>query len=336
MMYGVSIPFMHDPSAKDPLHRLYRFAELAEEAGFDFLSMGHHVFTPDYPTSAPLALLTALAARTSRIKLASVIYLLPLYHPVAVAEQVATLDLVSNGRAIFGIGIGYRAYEFEGFGVDPHHRGARTDEAMTAIRGAWTTGKFNFQGQHFKIPELPAVPAPTTKPHPPMWVGGVSKAAMTRAARLGDGWISANMQPLDEILEMADTYRTLCATAGKPPFVCISRDSWVSETRDEMMRDWYPIMVKRHLGLKKMGLITADPNGLYERLEGGDAVDPNEFIKDRLIGGTPSDCIGQIEGWRERTRAQAMLMLMNKASTFEQVCRVIKLFGREVLPALRA
>ncbi|MFY9328114.1 MAG: LLM class flavin-dependent oxidoreductase [Georgfuchsia sp.] len=326
---------MHDPDAKDPCHKTYMLCQLAEEAGFDFLSIGHHVFTPDYPTSAPFAILSAIAARTSRIRLASVIYLLPLYHPVAVAEQVATLDLISGGRVIFGIGVGYRGYEFEGFGVDPHHRGARADESMAAIRSAWTTGRFNHHGRHFQIPDLPAVPLPIQKPHPPMWVGGVSEPALGRAARLGDAWISANMQPLDDVNALSSKYRTLCAQENKPAFVCISRDSWVAATREEMIRDWYNDTVNRHLGFKRMGFVTSDPKGIYARLERGESVSPEEFIQDRAIAGTPSDCIGQIRHWRESSGCQAMLILLSKKASFEKLCSVIKMFGTDVLPAAR-
>src|SRR5439155_25721264 len=153
MKLGVSLPFLHDPAAPEPLAQLYTLAQAAEEAGFDFVSMGHHVFTPAYPTAAPLVVLAAIAARTSRIRLASVIYQLPLYHPIAVAEQVATLDLLSGGRFIFGVGVGYRDYEYAGFGIDPHHRGARADEALALLRSAWETGRFDHRGVHFTIPE---------------------------------------------------------------------------------------------------------------------------------------------------------------------------------------
>jgi len=106
MQIGVGIPVRYQPERPRPVEDTIRLAELADKAGFDFLSMGHHVFTPDYPSAAPFAMLSAIAARTERIRLASVIFLLPLHHPVAVAEQVATLDIISGGRAIFGVGVG--------------------------------------------------------------------------------------------------------------------------------------------------------------------------------------------------------------------------------------
>jgi len=335
MKFGVSIPFILDPGAKDPCHRTYKLCELAEGAGFDFLSIGHHVFTPDYPTSAPFTILSAIAARTSKIKLASIIYLLPLYHPVAVAEQVATLDVISGGRAILGVGVGYRPYEFEGFGVDLHQRGARTNEALSAIRSAWITGRFNHKGQHFQIPDLPAVPMPVQKPHIPMWIGGESGSALRRAATLGDAWISANMQPRDQLATLAETYRDLCAQENKTPFVCVSRDSWVSRSREDLLRDWYADTKQRHLGFKRMGLGVSVPDDFYARLE-RDEMSPEEFVNDRALAGTPDECVAQVKRWRDSIQCQAMLILLNKKASFEKVAAVIELFGKAVLPAARA
>lgn len=335
MQIGLSLPFMIDPGAPDPCHRVYALAQLAEEAGFDFLSIGHHVFTPGYPTSAPFVILSGIAARTSRIKLASVIYLLPLYHPVAVAEQVATLDVMSGGRVIFGVGIGYRDYEFTGFGVDPRQRGARTDEALDLIRGGWSSGTFDYEGTHFTVKDLPAVPRPVQDPFPPIWVGGVSKPALRRAAQRGDGWVSANMQPLDDIVDLIASYRSACTEAGKEPFVCISRDAWVSASREEMLAGWYGDMVERHVGFRKMGFVSSDPGGVHARLEAGEPVDPDQFIADRLIGGTPDDCIREITRWQEATGCQALLLLMNKKAGFEDLVAQIRLFGRDVLPRVR-
>lgn len=329
MQIGVSIPFRTDPG------ETIRLAEIADRMGLDFLSMGHHVFTPDYPSASPFTMLSAIASRTERIRLASIIFLLPLHHPVAVAEQVATLDMISKGRVIFGVGVGYRPYEFEGFGVDPARRGPRTSQALAAIRQAWTTGRWSFEGEDFKIPDLPAVPLPIQKPHPPIWVGGVSGAALRRAAKLGDGWVTANMQPLDDLNAMIATYRGHCEAGGRKSFVCVSRDSWVSATREDMLRDWYDDTLNRHLGFKRMGFAASDPHGVMERLDKGEAVDPQDFLRDRAVGGTADDCIAQIAGWQEKTGADAFLLLLNKKASFEQLGDVIERFGRDVLPGLR-
>ena len=328
MKYGVSIPLLIDRDDSEPCRETYALCQTAEAAGFDFLTMGHHVFTPDYPTSAPFVVLAGIAARTSRIELASVIYLLPLYHPVAVAEQVAMLDVISGGRVIFGCGVGYREYEFAGFGVDFHRRGARANEALAAIRSAWETGRFNHHGSEFDIPDLPSVPLPVRKPHPPIWVGGESRGALRRAAKYGDGWVSANVQPMEELLDLVSTYRALCHEAARQPFVCLSRDAWVVESKDELLAEWYPEMAKRHAHLKSVGLAVPSAASAETTLD--------SFIQDRAIAGTPADCVGQIGKWREQSGCHALLLLLNKKASFERLQSAIKLFGEKVLPAARS
>lgn len=336
MQIGVGIPVRYQANEALPLEDTFRLAELADEAGFDFLSLGHHVFTPDYPSPSPFTMLAAIAARTQRIRLASVIFLLPLHNPVAVAEQVATLDLISGGRAIFGVGVGYREYEFAGYGVDHRRRGRRTSEALTAIRQAWGTGRWGFAGQEFTIPDLPAVPLPKQAPHPPIWVGGTSAPALTRAATLGDGWVATNMQPLDDIIAMSDVYRAQATAAGRPSFTCISRDSWLADTREEMIAQWYDDTRDRHLAFRRMGFSASDPTGVMARLEQGEAVDPMDFIHDRVIGGTAEDVIAQMQRWQAKAQPDALLMLLNKKASYADLARVITRMGRDVLPALKA
>lgn len=335
MQIGVGIPVRYRPDEDRPLEDTFRLAELAEKAGFDFLSLGHHVFTPDYPSPSPFTMLAGIAARTERIRLASVIFLLPLHNPVAVAEQVVTVDIMSGGRMIFGVGVGYRDYEFEGYGVDPKRRGKRTSEALAAIRQAWTTGRWNFSGSEFTIPDLPAVPLPRQKPHPPIWVGGTSGPALARAAKLGDGWVATNMQPLADIVEMSDSYRAQASAAGNAAFTCISRDTWLADSRGQMLEEWYGDTVGRHLAFRRMGFAASDTEGVMDRLDKGEAVDPMDFIRDRVIGGTAEDVIGQMQGWQKKAKPDALLMLLNKKASYEQLARVIENMGRDVLPALR-
>jgi probable F420-dependent oxidoreductase len=336
MKFGLRVPLLHDPQAADPYHQTYEICAAAERAGFDFVSLTHHAFSPECLTSAPFVVLAAIAARTTRLRLASIIYVLPLYHPAAVAEQVATLDLISSGRAIFGVGVGYRDYEYQGFGVDPRHRGARADESLGAIRQAWSTGRFNHQGRHFQIPDLPAVPMPVQKPHPPIWVGGLSDAALRRAARLGDGWVSDNMQLLEELTVVADDYRGRCAELGREPFLCVTRNAWVARTREAVLQDWFPSLVDFHLGYRRAGYPMSDPGGLYDRLERGQDVSLEEFVEDRAVGGTPDDCVRQLKRWREVSRFDAMLMLLNEDAGCEKMIEAIDLFGAEVFPRLQA
>jgi len=179
------------------------------------------------------------------------------------------------------------------------------------------------------------VPSPKQTPHPPIWVGGNAEAALKRAATLGDGWVTTNMQPLDDIRRMMEQYRAHCAAAGRNPFVCVSRDAWLADSREQMLEEWYADTMERHLAFRRMGFPASDPQGIMERLDRGEAVDPAEFIHDRVIGGTASDVVAQIGGWGSKARPDAMLMLLNKKASFAQLSRVIERFGADVLPALR-
>ena len=335
MKFGLRIPLLHDAGAEDPIHRTYQLCHEAESAGFDFVTLTHHSFTPECQTSAPFVTFAALAARTRKLRFATCIFLLPLHHPVAVAEQVASLDVISNGRAILGVGLGYRDYEFEGFGLSLKDRGARANESLAAMRDAWATGRFNFQGKHFQIPDLPAVPMPVQKPHPPIWVGGLSDPALKRAATLGDGWISDNMEPLEAVAGLAERYRALCAEAGTKPFLVVPRNAGIGHTREQVTREWFSSAADFHLGYVKAyiesGIDITDP--VYRRMLAGEDVTVEEFSRDRAIAGTPDDCIREIGAWRDRCGADAMLFLLNEDLPFDGLVDTIRLFGREVFPA---
>jgi probable F420-dependent oxidoreductase len=336
MKFGFGIPLFEEPGAPDPYARTYELCQLAEEVGFDLGTVGHHSFTPDTgDPSAPFVLLAAIAARTSRLRLATGIFLLPLHHPVAVAEQVATLDRISGGRAILGVGIGYRPYEYEGFGAPYHRRGRRMDEALELIRSAWETGRFGYEGSHFSVPALDLTPLPVQKPHPPIWVGAVARAAQERAARLGDAWISDLMQTLPVEQRLAARYRDFCTQHNRAPLVVLMRNGWVAPTREEVERDWLEPSLRFHLSYWRAGARGRDDEGIYERLERGEGIPLAEFANERAVAGTPEDCIAQIERCRELTGCDVLLMAFAGTRSYEKMRAVIELFGREVIPAFR-
>jgi probable F420-dependent oxidoreductase len=189
---------------------LAHLAKTAEERGFESLWTVEHVVIPhDYKTPYPYARsgkipggedvaipdpllpLAYAAAVTSRIRLATGILILPQRHPLYVAKEVATLDVLSRGRVILGIGSGWLKEEFDALGLDFHQRGARTDEAVAAIRALWREDTASFRGKHFDFHDLKSFPKPVQSGGVPIHVGGHSPAAARRAGRMGDGFFPA-------------------------------------------------------------------------------------------------------------------------------------------------
>lgn len=184
-------------------------AATAEAAGFDSLWMPEHLIFPvemppaysytddgyppmnsKLPTFDPWVVLGAVASRTDTIRLASGVYILPLRHPIKVARSVVTLDRMSNGRVVLGIGVGWMPDEFEIVGEDFHNRGKRTDEMITLMRALWTDEVIEFHGDYYDIPPVHFEPKPIHGAAGiPVVVGGTSAGALRRAGRLGDGWI---------------------------------------------------------------------------------------------------------------------------------------------------
>ncbi|MGY8804352.1 MAG: LLM class F420-dependent oxidoreductase [bacterium] len=178
---------------------ILRLARTAEDAGFESLWTGEHVVVvdpqvppspvpPETPMVDTIATLAFAAAVTERIKLGSGIILLAQRNPVVLAKELAGIDVLSNGRLLFGIGVGYVKQEFDVIGVPYEERGARVSEHIEAIRALWTQDKPEFEGQFTQISGVQSNPRPIQQPHPPFVIGGMSPPAFRRAVAQGDEW----------------------------------------------------------------------------------------------------------------------------------------------------
>jgi probable F420-dependent oxidoreductase len=176
-----------------------KVARAAEAAGFESVWTGEHVVLPDpqappspapprHPMLDPAVALAFLAAHTRTLRLATGIIILPQRNPVVLAKELASVDVLSQGRLICGVAAGYLKPEFEAVGARFDDRGARTDEYIDALRVLWTAERPRFAGKTVRFAGIDAHPRPVQKPHPPLVVGGTSRAAFTRAVRRGNGW----------------------------------------------------------------------------------------------------------------------------------------------------
>jgi len=170
---------------------------------------GEHVPIPD-----PLIPLGFVAAITKKIKLATGVVILPQRHPVYVAKEVATIDVLSGGRMILGIGSGWLKEEFDALGLEFKHRGARTDESIQALRALWSEGPSSFHGKHFNFGPALSFPKPAQRGGIPIHIGGHSPAAARRAGRLGDGFFPA-LGEIPKLKELFDLMRDEAAKHGR-------------------------------------------------------------------------------------------------------------------------
>ena len=191
-------------------------AAAAEAAGFDGFGFTDHpaptqrwLESGGHDALDPFVAMGYAAARTSTLLLIPNIVVLPYRNPFVVAKSGATLDLLSDGRFILGVGVGYLKREFAALGVDFDERGQLFDEALEVIRGIWTTDDFSYEGRHFTASGITAHPRPVSRPHPPIWIGGNTAAARRRVTTHGDGWC-----PFPAPAMLAQTARTAEMDSG--------------------------------------------------------------------------------------------------------------------------
>jgi alkanesulfonate monooxygenase SsuD/methylene tetrahydromethanopterin reductase-like flavin-dependent oxidoreductase (luciferase family) len=188
----------------------------ADRLGFAQLFMVEHHFTGQGQVSASMTVLAYLAARTRNIRLGTAVVVLPWHNPVLIAEQVATLDLLTGGRVDFGVGKGYRKSEFDGFCIPTAEATERFDEAMEIIRKAWTTeGRFSHHGKRWRYDNIVVEPEPLQRPHPPLWLAAGSHDSIRRAAREGYNLLLDQLAQVDQIIQRIAIFREECERAGR-------------------------------------------------------------------------------------------------------------------------
>jgi probable F420-dependent oxidoreductase len=305
--------------------------ERAEAAGFDSVWLGeHHNSTLLYP--APLVGLAAIAGRTRRVRLGTGVLLLPLYHPLAVAEEAAMVDVISRGRLILGVGAGYAPEEFAAFGVSMKERGSRLDEAVPLIHRLWTEDAVSHEGRHYRIGSATLRLRPVQRPRPPIWFAGWVEAALRRAGRLGDAWLGGPSARLDELAGCVRMYREAMRTAGRDAGsgeVALMRYVFVAESLEraravagaafirsfeETYFRWPHPVVKRPAGEMTIARLS----------------------EDRIILGDPASCLRQIERFQTALGLTHLICRMSVAGIPADAARAsMDLFTRDVIPALR-
>jgi alkanesulfonate monooxygenase SsuD/methylene tetrahydromethanopterin reductase-like flavin-dependent oxidoreductase (luciferase family) len=344
MKFGVLVSRkLIDRGASNPYGRIYRYLEEMEDLGYDIAYVGHHRFSPTTAfggdtagePSAPLIMASALLARTRRMKICTNIFLLPARHPLEVAEEVNTLNELSDNRFILGSGIGYKADEFESVGWDFKSRARRMEESLEILRRALPGEPFSYSGQQFRIDGVQVVPAASPGLQTPLWIGAVSEPAMRRAGKLGDGWLVSFAEHLVELQEKVARYKAIAADHGRPSTVCLMRDLHIAPSRAEIDPQWLPNVVKVWQAYGNLGA-QADRDQLSsEVMFGGKPVTLEEFTPNRAIVGAPEDCIAEMRRIKDLIDPEYVLMTPTGVPDMEQHWKELRLFAKEVMPLFR-
>lgn len=226
MKFGVCIPHYGRSIDADGLTEM---AVKAEEMGFDSVWVTDHVIIPHvipgrsdivyrHDMLEPLSLLTHLGAVTSKVSLGTSVVILPYRNPIILAKTIATADVLSRGRVIFGAAVGWMEGEFQALNAPFANRGSLSDEYIKLLKELWTNPTPVFQGEHFQVSEVTFSPMPVQKPHPPIWIGGRSRRGVRRAVEFGDYWHPSQMGP-QELAKNAAYLRRYSESVGRasPP-----------------------------------------------------------------------------------------------------------------------
>jgi|SRR5579875_466724 len=321
--------------ADDPVKRFRQCVEqtrLARDVGFDAICSGHHYLSPPYQSLQNVPLLSRLAADSGTMRLITGVLLLPLLNPVQVAEELATLDVICEGRLIFGVGMGYRDVEFEAFGIQRRDLVARTLESLELIKRLWSEDDITFEGKFFRLHDATCTIRPVQRPYPPIWLGGNADASVKRAARHGYAWMINPHAPLPGLERQWRLYRETLAEAGHPlpamrPTLV---ELHVAPSSEEAVAIAHPFLAAKYAAYAQWGQDKVMPEG------GAFLVDFEQLARDRFVLGDPQTVIEELE--RRITGLESNFFICRVGWAGMEngpQLKVIELMGKHVLPYFR-
>lgn len=333
MKFGLYLSNQHGPHesiaarCRDHLEQ----ARVAREVGLDSIWAGQHYLADPFQMLHHIPMLARAMAEAPGLTFGTNLIVLPLHHPVEVAEVVATLDVLCGGRFVCGLGLGYRAIEFESFGVPVRERVPRFEEGLELLRRLWTEEEVTFGGRFYRVTGARIRLRPLRRPHPPIWIGANLEPAVRRAARLADAWIRSGNVTLESMRQLDKTYRAALMEAGKPwpeenPLFI---DLILADTRTQALEEARPFVEAKYAAFVRWGLRKADSLSIgYEAL-----------VEERLIVGDPAYCIDRLRWYRDELGVNHMIFriqLPGPHASLDQtrVLRTLRLLGTKVISKL--
>jgi alkanesulfonate monooxygenase SsuD/methylene tetrahydromethanopterin reductase-like flavin-dependent oxidoreductase (luciferase family) len=304
----------------------------AEALGFDGLVKGSHYSAHPLQSVQQIPFLAQVATLAPRLRLICGLVLLPLHKPLDIAEQLATLDIISGGKLVFGCGIGYRDVEFKAFGLTRKEAAARFEEGLAAVKRLWTQDFVDMTGSHFVLDHANSTVKPLQKPHPPIWIGANADVAVRRAARLGDCWYINPHSTLTTLARQLDIYRRALDEYGKPfpAELPMRREVFVARSRDEAICLARPYLETKYNTYREWGQDKVMPQG--------DDFDHEfaELLADRFLIGSAAEVADQLIDLQRRFGMNHLVASLHwpgmpNSLALEQM----QILAEEVMPAVR-
>jgi len=323
--------------AEDDMQQRFRElmaqVRLANKLGYASLTNGMHYSSAPFQDFQQLPYLARMMAEAPDMRLNFGIILLSLHKPLDIAESLATMDVLSGGKVIFGSALGYREVEFLAFGTSQKERVRRFEENLIAIRRLWTEDSVDMKASHFELKGASCSLKPLQKPHPPFWIGANADPAIERAARMGDCWYINPHNRIGTIVRQMDVYKRALDACGKPfpDELPARREVFVARTREEALKLCAPFLAKKYEAYHAWGQDKAMPEGDNDL-----GLEFDELIRDRFIVGSPDEVAEQIIKFNRETGANHLIMSMQWPGMPQSlVLDVIQMFAEEVFPKVR-
>jgi alkanesulfonate monooxygenase SsuD/methylene tetrahydromethanopterin reductase-like flavin-dependent oxidoreductase (luciferase family) len=334
MKFGIGLAVQHRPEES----QVTRFAEhlaqvrAAREVGFDSIWASQHLLSSPFTYFQPIPVLARVAAEAGSMTLGTGILLLPLFQPVDVAEQLATLDVICEGRLVVGVGLGYRDVENHALQVDPRERVGRLEEALPLLERLWSGEPVSHEGRYFTLRDVRISMPTVQRPRPPLWMAANMDAGVKRAARLADAWyMNPHATVATQVRQLALFHATRKAL-GRPPAteVPMATECYVAPDARTAWAEAGPFIEAKYAAYRSWEQDKALPAGeeWSTRLE--------ELARDRFIVGDPAQVRDEI------VRRRAALGLTHLVFRVQwpgmdaaRVLRTIRLLGEQVLPHCR-
>ncbi|HKW95577.1 MAG TPA: LLM class flavin-dependent oxidoreductase [Methylomirabilota bacterium] len=331
MRFGIGLSVQHLP--EDSQAR--RFEEhieqvrLARAVGFTSVWASQHYLSQPFTYFQPIPTLARMAGEAAGMSLGTGVLLLPLHHPLDVAEQLATLDVISGGRLIFGVGLGYRDEENVALGQDPRQRVGRLVEGLELIERLWSGEPVRHEGRHFQARDVRLSMTPLQRPRPPIWIAANTDAGVKRAARLGDAWLMNPHTTLPTLERQLALFRVARAAAGRPSAreIPLIKECYVADDAGVARSEARGVLEPKYRAYRAWQQDKALPAGETFTL------DFDELARDRFVLGDPVRVREEIARYAERLGVTTMIFRLQWPGMEQaRVLRSIRLLGQKVLP----